>query len=128
MTDWHAAVATATAGVQRLYELGKVPAGPTYPYGVYSATLGRGSAYTMDSRHGARLGLVTVQTFGRTVDSATDLMEQVTRALLDKRLPAAGWETTPLRAFLDQPSVNRDPNDNGVITVTMPFNFTATEA
>jgi hypothetical protein len=38
-----------------------------------------------------------------------------------------GWDTTPLRAGLDQAALNRDPDDNGVLTATMPLTFTATK-
>lgn len=121
MTATMSAVATATASVARLYPINGVPASPTYPYGTYSAALGRGDAYSKGGEHGLRHGGVVVQTFGKTADSALALMDQVVAALLDQRLSAA---TTPLQAELDQPSVNRDPDDNGVVTVTMPFSFT----
>lgn len=125
MTSLMDAVTAATDGL-RLYPVGGVPAKPIYPYGVYSALLGGGDAYTLDSRHGLRYGLASVQTFGKTTASATDLMEKTTARLLDTSLDFDGYApTTPLRAGLDQPAVNRDPDDNGVITVTMPFTFTA---
>lgn len=119
MTALMNAVATATTGVERLYPMNGVPASPTYPYGSYSAALGGGDGYDLSSSHGLRTGEVVVQTFGKTVDAATDLMEQVVTALLDVRLP----NTTPLRASLDHAAINRDPDDNGVVTVTMPFTF-----
>lgn len=121
------AVATATASVTRLYPVGEVPPTPTFPYGAYSAMLGGGDDYTLDGGHGIRNGLVSVQTFGRTTDSATDHMEKVIDVLLDAVLTLAGWGTTPLRSALDQPALTRDPDDNGVITVTLPFTFTATK-
>lgn len=127
MTTPMDAVATAAASVARLYPVNAVPpAKPTYPYGVFSALLGGGGAYTLDSRHGLRTGLVSVQTFGKTVASAADHMEKVMAALLDQSIDFDGYApSTPLRAALDQPAVNRDPDDNGVVTVTMPFTFTA---
>ncbi|MBO9523919.1 MAG: hypothetical protein J7518_20485 [Nocardioidaceae bacterium] len=120
------AVASATAAVPRLYQLGKVPASPTYPYGVYSAVLGGGGYYTLDSETKQRYGVVTLQAFGKTTDSATDLLEDALGALLDKQLTFDDYKpTTPLRAALDQPSINRDPNDTGVIATTMPLTFLA---
>lgn len=121
MTALMTAVAAATSGVSRLYPLNSVPASPTYPYGVYSAAMGRGDAYSYAAEHGLRHGGVVVQTFGKTLDSATSHMELIVAALLDVRLSA---DHTPLQAALDQPAVNRDPDDNGVVTVTLPFNFT----
>ena len=120
MTALMDAVASATAGVSRLYRLNAVPSSPTYPYGTFSAALGGGDAYSLDASHGTRAGSVVVQTFGKTADSATDLMEQVIDALLDRRLVA---DATPLQALFTQPALNRDPDDNGVVTATMPFTF-----
>lgn len=120
MTALMDAVATATASVPRLYPLNSVPASPSYPYGSYSAALGRGDGYTLDESHGLRWGGVNVQTFGRTANSALGLMEQVMAALLDQRL----LDGSPLKAALDSPAINRDPDDNGVVTATMRFTFT----
>lgn len=121
------AVATATAAVPRLYALGSVPASPTYPYGVYSAALGRADAYTLDVSHGLRYGRVIVQTFGRTADAALSRMDDVTSALLDQSLTIDGrGNTTPLAIELD-PSVVRDPDDNTVIGVTATFTFTVSK-
>lgn len=126
MTTLLDAVAAAMADVPRVYPVGSVPPKPGDTYGVYSALLGGGTAYTLDSRHGLRHGLVSVQTFGKTLTGASEYMEKFTSRLLDKSLDFDGFApTTPLRAALDQPSVNRDPDDNGVVTVTMPFTFTA---
>jgi len=126
MTALMTAVATATATVPRLYALNSVPASPTYPYGAYSATLGRGDAYTLDVSHGLRWGRVTVQTFGRTADSALTRMDEAVAALLDQRLTIAGYQCGPLALELD-PAVTRDPDDTGVVGVTATFTFTATK-
>lgn len=119
------AVATATAAVPRLYALNSVPASPAYPYGVYSALLGSGGHYTMDSRHGTRSLRVTVQSFGRSAASALALVEKVTDALLDQSLTIPGYDCAPLRIELD-PTLTRDPDDNGIAGVT--FTFTAQAA
>ena len=121
------AVAAATAAVPRLYPIGSVPATPTYPYGAYSAALGRGSNYALDSETRARRGRVVVQTFGRTAASALAHMEAVMGALLDRSLVITGWRCEPMRADLDQPAVVRDPDDAGVIGVTASWSFTATK-
>jgi hypothetical protein len=121
------AVDAATAGVPRLYALNSVPGKPTYPYGTYAAAFGGGGAYTLEAAHGVRHGLVSVQTFGKTAASALELMEKVVDALLDVRLAVSGWDCTPLRAALDNPAINRDPDDNGVVTATLPFTTAATK-
>jgi hypothetical protein len=120
------AVATATAAVPRLYPIGKVPTAVTFPYGVYSAALGRGDSYTLDSRSGCRAGAVTVQTFDHDVNGALDHMAKVTARLLDAALPLPGC--TPLRAAFDTPRVVRDPDDGGLIGATQQFTFYAQES
>lgn len=121
------AVAAATAAVPRLYAIGSVPATPTYPYGVYSAVLGRGEEpYPLDSRTIMRNGRVTAQTFAHTATAALDLMDAITARLLDVGLDVAGYECTPCRIELD-PVVIRDPDDSGVVGVTATFTFTATK-
>lgn len=120
------AVATAAVSVPRLYRLNAVPATPTYPYGSFSASLGRGDAYTLDVVHGMRHGRVVIQTFGKTADSALDHMDKVIAALLDVVLTISGWSATPCQIDLD-PSVVRDPDNAGVVGVTAVLSFTATK-
>lgn len=126
MTDAMGAVAAATAGVARLYAVNSVPASPTYPYGSYSASLGRGDSYLLDNTEGIRWGRVVVQTFGKTATSALAKAEEVRAALRGVRLVITGFTATGLRSELD-PAVVRDPDDNGVVAVTTTFNFTATK-
>lgn len=126
MTDALGAVAAATAGVARLYALDDVPPEPEHPYGVYSASLGRGDAYTLDADEGIRWGRVIVQTFGHTAASALALAEKVRAALVPVSLDLTGYDTTPCHAELD-PGVVRDPDDDGVVAVTATFTFTATK-
>lgn len=121
-----AAVATATAGVARLYPLGSVPATPTYPYGVYSGSIGRGDGYSLDATYGVRYGLIVVQTFGKVGAAAEDWMDRVTAALLDQTLTIAGLDASPCQLELD-PVMTRDPDDAGVVGLTASFTFTATK-
>lgn len=125
MTDVMGAVAAATASVSRLYALNAVPSSPSYPYGVYSATLGRGDSYTLDGREGLRHGRVVVQTFARAGGAAVALAENVRAALVGARLSVTGYECTPIRAELD-PQMVRDPDDQGVVGVTATYVFAAT--
>lgn len=127
MTAFTSAVAAETADVERVFELGTVPATPDYPYSVYSVTLGAGVGYTLDSASGPRKGTVTVQTFGRTEGGAADHADAITARLLDKQLPATGWETTPLRFGLEPAPVRAaEPENSGVVGLTYTFTFTAT--
>ena len=120
------AVETATAGVARLYKLGEVPPSPEYPYGAYSAVLGRGDSRTLDGAEGMRWGRIVIQTFGRTADAAIAKAEDARDALVGTRLAVTGYETTPVGGELD-PSVVRDPADTGVVSVTQTLTFTATK-
>lgn len=121
-----AAVATATASVPRLYPLGSVPATPTYPYGVYSGSMGRGDGYSLDAIYGIRYGRIVVQTFGKVAAAAEDHMDKVVAALLDQTLTIAGFDPSPCLLELD-PVMTRDPDDMGVVGLTASFTFTATK-
>lgn len=134
MTALLDAVEDATAGVTRLYQLGIArdamveddKGNVKYPYAVMSAVMGRGDVYMNEGSAGIRHGRITVQTFGRTADSALTLMESCVDALADRVLEVDGWDCTPIRLELD-PQVNRDPDDQGVVGVTAALTFTATE-
>ncbi len=126
MTSIMGAVAAATAALSRAYQLGSVPAAPTYPYGVYSAALGRGDSYTLDATEGVRHGRITVQTFGKTTESALALAEQIRTALVGIRLTITDHSCDAIRAELD-PQIVRDPDVGGVVGVTATYTFTATQ-
>lgn len=128
MTTLLEAVEARLTGVARMYPVNEVPPSPEYPYGVYSALLGGGGSYTLDSETRLRHGIATLQAFGRTTASTGDHLEKAVTALLDAQLTFDDYNpSTPLRAFLDQPALGRDPDDDGVVTATMPFTFTATK-
>lgn len=120
------AVATATSSVDRLYPVNGVPSDPQYPYGVFSAVLGRGDTYSLDGLEGVRWGRIVVQTFGRAATSALEHGEEARAALAGAVLDVDGYETTAVRAELD-PQIVRDPNTQGVVSVTATYTFTATE-
>lgn len=126
MTDVMDAVATAATDVSRLYAVNSVPAAPTYPYGSYSASLGRGGAYLNDAREGIRWGRITVQTFGKTAASALAKAEAVRSELVGTVLEFDGYSATPCRSELD-PAIVRDPDTTGVVAVTTTLTFTATK-
>jgi hypothetical protein len=126
MTTVMEAVATAAASVAREYALNSVPPTPTYPYGVHSASLGRGDVYTLDASEGVRWGRIVHQSFGRTAESALAKTEEFRAALVGNVLAITGYSTTPVRAELD-PQIVRDPDTAGVVGVTTTYTFTATK-
>ena len=95
-------------------------------YGVYTASLGRGDTYTLDATEGVRWGRITMQTFGKTTESAVALAEQVRDSLVGIRLTITGHSCDPIRAELD-PQIIRDPDVGGVVGVTATYVFTATK-
>ena len=125
MTTLNEAVATATAAVPRMYAQNAVPSQPTYPYGVQGATMGRGDSYTLDSETKLRWVRVTAQLFGKTAASVLDQTDKWTAALLDKSLTVTGYRLTPLRMELDPTTPLRDPDDAGVLGVTVTLTATA---
>lgn len=125
MSTLQEAVATATAAVVRLYQPNAVPDKPTYPYGVLSASLGRGVAYTLEELEKGRDGRVVCQHFGRTRAAADDHAEQTRDALVGKWLVLTGYAPALVRSELDPTPVGRDPDDNGVVTVTATYTLTA---
>lgn len=127
MTTPIEAVATALTGAGTFYPVGSVPASPAYPYGTYSATLGRADNYLLDRSEGLRWGLIVVQTFGRTADSALATAEAARSALVGHNLDISGYEATPIAADMD-PAVVRDPDNEGVVAVTTTLSFTAIRA
>lgn len=127
MTTVPGAVALATADIERMYPINKVPANPAYPYGVYSASLGRGDAYTLDAHEGVRHGRIVAQFFGKTDDSVNAKYEETRDALVGTRLAITGYKTTACRGELDPTPTVRDPDTSGVVGVTTTFTFTATK-
>lgn len=127
MTTVMEAVAAAAADVARLYPMNGVPPSPTYPYVTYSASLGRGDVYLLDSSEGVRWGRVTCQAFGKTATSADAKYEEIRSALVGAALGITGYETTATRGELDPTPIGRDPDTAGVAGLTFTFTFTATK-
>jgi hypothetical protein len=125
MTALMDAVVLATAAVPRMYATGAVPATPTYPYGAQSAVMGRGDTYTLDSQTRLRWVRVVGQFFGKTNASVLEHVDKWTAALLDQSLDVAGFRLTPLRMELDPTTPLRDPDDSGVLGVTVTLTATA---
>lgn len=127
MTTLLDAVATATTGVQRAYQLDSVPDKPTYPYTVWSAQLLEEDVETLDARGAIRWTQIVAQTFGKTAASVNDQAEKFRAALIGKWLTFDGYEAGPLASELRPTPINRDPDAGGVLGSTFTFTAPATE-
>lgn len=127
MNPFMEAVADAAADVPRLYEANEVPSKPKYPYVVYSVTGDRAAARRLDYSHGLRHHRITWQAFGKTVDSAVDMDNLMTAALLDRFLVVPGYASGPCSdAQTVLGALVRDADADGVVGVTSSLLFTAT--
>lgn len=102
------------AGVNRVYKVGEVPAGPPYPYAVVSLTAPDKVSRTLDGA-GTDIHRGAVQFFGRDIDGVLDLAMKgdLDGTFLDGRLVTRDVATMPFR----------DPDDNGVLAVTLTYRF-----
>lgn len=112
-----------TAGAPRVYEFGKVPASPDYPYAVVGAGVGTPMAYNNAAQHGARRYRVNVQGFGRTANEVVRTLERADTALLDQSLTEVSPDATPcIQDLSTEP--DRDPDAGGVIYALVSYTFT----
>lgn len=114
--------------VSRAYPENAVPDKPEYPYLVWSVADDRPAAYTLDAVHGMRFRRVTWQSFGETLAGARDYDSRAAGVFLDQVLDVEGYDCGPMVG--DAPgallgSVNRDPDDGGVISITSSLPFAA---
>ena len=129
MTTPLTATATALAGISRAYKINAVPAPPVYPYLVFSAVFTNPDSYTLDANYGVRWGRVTLQAFGRTLDSADAIHSEALDVLLDQSLNVTDWDCGPCGVGNGGliGAVVRDPDDNGVVGITTSLVFAATK-
>lgn len=120
MSDLDTIVAAlVTGGVTRAYKFGAVPASPAYPYAVVSAAPGAPQVRTLDGS-GDPMGRFVVQHFSRTHDGATDLAD-LTFATFDGH--ALPLDDAPVCWQEVTSGVYRDPDDQGVLTITHTYRF-----
>lgn len=124
MTTLAEAVATATATLPRLYDVNAVPKSPDYPYGSQWASFGSGATYTLDGREGVRRGRIVLLVVGHTEVSALDLTERWRYLLVGRFLKVDGYSPAIVTSELD-PAVVRDPDLNGLVSVTTTLSITA---
>ena len=115
------AAALVTAGVTRVYKLGVVPASPAYPYAVVSWSPGAPTVRTLDGT-GQPAGRFTVQHFGRTAESVAAIAALSFATFDGDPLPLAG---TPVAWQEVASPVYRDPDDQGVLSITHSYRFAA---
>lgn len=111
--------ALTTAGVARVYAVNAVPDNPDYPYAVLDVTPAAPQVRDLGGS-GDPVGRFTVQHFGRSDESVTDLAA-ITFATFDgKELPVDGapvaWQEIATTAY-------RDPDDQGVLSVLHTYRY-----
>lgn len=111
--------ALVTAGVARVYDVGAVPDRPTYPYAVLGVAPGTPQVRRL-SGSGDPAGRFTVQMFGRTVASVTDVASRAFAAFDGKPLPLAD---TPVAWQEVATEWARDPDDDGVLHILHTYRY-----
>lgn len=117
-TDDLSAVLSA-AGVDRVYEVGAVPAKPAHPYAVLSNAPSAPEVRRL-SGSGDPAGRFTVQHFGKTADSIEAIAALTFAAFDGKPLPLDG---TPVARQEIATTPYRDPDDQGVLSVLHTYRY-----
>jgi hypothetical protein len=112
LDDYKAAV--VGRGVQRVYKLNEVPASPVYPYAVVSMGAPDKVSRTLNGA-AADLHRGVTQYFGRDIDGVLDLatLGDLDGTFLNGRLVTREVSSPPFR----------DPDDQGVLAVTLTYQF-----
>lgn len=109
-----------SAGVGRPYKLGSVPSGPVYPYAVLSLDSGTPNGRGADAKAG-RVYRLTVQMFGHTHDSVSDLARMADQAFEGVDLSEIAGDPVCTREISTPPF--RDPDDQGVLNVLHTYRY-----
>lgn len=110
------------AGIQRAYELGKVPAIPAAPYVVISVGSGTPETYSLAGGANQRYSL-TVQVFGSSLDAVRDLCARADVALHMAYLDEVPGEPECRRTLATQP--RRDPDGESLLYVLHVYQYGA---
>lgn len=100
----------------RVYAIGSVPASPGYPYTVIGYAPNAPVVRTADGA-GDRVRRFTAQHFGRTDDSVEDVADATFAAFDGKRVDG------DLCVQEVATTITRDPDDQGVLTITHTYRF-----
>lgn len=126
MTTILDAVAAAAADVPRAYQIGSVPASPTYPYTAWSAQLLEDDVPTLDGAGSIRWVQIVAQTFGKTAAAVNAQTEAFRASVVGGWLTFDGYEAGPVTGELRPTPVTRDPDAAGVLGSTSTFTASAT--
>ena len=108
----------------QVYEVGKVPASPVYPYASLSVSAAGAENYSLAAEHGSRAYRIVVQIVGKAITEVALAVEGAELAFLDHRLVVAGLTCTPaLNPIATDPY--RDPDAGGLLTCTLVYSFNA---
>lgn len=107
------------AGLARVYEVGAVPASPVYPYADVSAMRLAPTIRTLDVA-GNNPRRFVVRFFARTHAAVTDLANIALATLDGQALDLSG---TPVAWCEVASGVYRDPDDEGVLTLTHTYRY-----
>ena len=113
MTDTVVIARLTGAGVARVYEQGKVPPRPDYPYAVAGVDTGMPRARGLAGGAGTSLVRAYVQAFGRTTLSVRTLLAAADGVLNDVHLTEIPGAPRSERELAAQ--ILRDPDDDGVL-------------
>ena len=101
------------AGVVRLYDVGKVPDRPAYPYAVLSVDTGNPRRRFGAGGRALTTRRASVQVWGRTTESVNDLLTKADVALDETYLTELDGAPVCRREISGVPV--RDPDDDGVL-------------
>jgi hypothetical protein len=108
--------ARKAAGFTRVYPIGAVPAGPTYPYVVVGYAPNAPTVRRL-SGSGDPNERFTVQHFGRTADSVEDVATDTFTTFEGREINGAVcWQETATPLY-------RDPDAAGVLSTTHTYRF-----
>lgn len=111
--------ALVAGGVKRVYDAGSVPASPTYPYAVISASPAVPQVRTLDGS-GDPVGRVTVRHFGLSHASVADIAALTFATFDGAALPLPDAPVAEQEVATD---VYRDPDSQGVLDVLHTYRY-----
>lgn len=122
MSDLDLLLTRATsAGMTRVYKLGAVPASPVYPYAVLGSDTGTPSSTRVGGDSVNMRHLLTLQMFGRTVESVLGLASLADAAFKDVTLTELSDDPFCFRVL--STAITRDPDTGGVLYALHTYRY-----
>ena len=109
---------------QSVFAGGEVPAKPSTPYNVVSASSGSAENYRLSAQFGSRSYRIAVQAFGDTAAEVDFAVAKADAAFLDQKLAVTGWDLTPARVEGASPLL-RDTDIGELLYKTVTYTLTA---